>query len=201
MQNFFKVAQGFNPWPLLHAVQTQQELWNKYPVRTAHEMSAHREVDDIVLRYSPFNSGDDFVEKVCAEIHCVDYPPWHKLPAAQQLVYLTMGQVLGIHLGRVMITRLKPGFAIPPHSDRITVAEEQFPYKIPPAIYYERYHIVLQSQPGVQFICGDENVYMAPGEVWWFNNQLEHSVINNSAEDRIHLICDIRVRHDDYVPA
>jgi hypothetical protein len=33
---------------------------------------------------------------------------------------------------------------------------------------------------------------MRTGEVWWFNNAIEHEVVNNSADDRIHLIVDIR---------
>jgi hypothetical protein len=33
---------------------------------------------------------------------------------------------------------------------------------------------------------------MAPGEAWWFDNAQEHEVINNSADDRIHMIVDIR---------
>jgi aspartyl/asparaginyl beta-hydroxylase (cupin superfamily) len=33
---------------------------------------------------------------------------------------------------------------------------------------------------------------MAAGEVWWFDNTVEHEVVNNSADDRIVLICDIR---------
>ena len=36
-------------------------------------------------------------------------------------------------------------------------------------------------------------VNMLTGEIWWFNNQAEHEIINNSADDRIHLIVDIRV--------
>jgi hypothetical protein len=34
---------------------------------------------------------------------------------------------------------------------------------------------------------------MAPGEIWWFDNSVEHEVINNSAGDRIHLIVDVRM--------
>ncbi len=201
LRNFFKIVQGLDPWPLLHALQTQPELWNQYTVRTHHPRSAHRVVDDIILRYSRFDSGDDFVDKVCTSIESVDYPAWKALPQAHQFVYGMMGKTLGLHLGRVMISRVAPGISIPPHSDRIAEAEAIFPDRVPPAIYYDRYHVVLQSQPGVQFTCGDETVYMAPGEAWWFDNQQIHSVVNNSAEDRIHLIMDIRVRHDDYVPS
>jgi hypothetical protein len=35
---------------------------------------------------------------------------------------------------------------------------------------------------------------MQTGQVWWFQNALEHEVINNSAEARLHLIIDIRTQ-------
>lgn len=201
MRNFLKIAQGLDPWPLLHALATQPELWNQYKVRAAHQESVHLAIDDIILRYNPYNTGEDFLERVCSEIHCVDYPAWAKLPPAQVFVYGMLAKVMGLHLGRVMISRVKPGEEIPLHSDRIEPAEQAWPGKIPPAQYYERYHVVLQSQPGVVFECGGEACYMAPGEAWWFNNQLPHRVINNSPEDRLHLIMDIRTLHDDYVPS
>ncbi len=201
MQKFLRVAAGLDPWPLLHALATQLELWNQYKVRAAHQQSVHREIDDIILRYNRYESGDDYVDKVCSSIDCVDYPAWAKLGPAQVFVYFLLQKALGIHLGRVMISRLRPGESIPAHSDRIGPAEETFPDRVPPALYYERYHVVLQSGPGCQFTCGDETVEMAAGEAWWFDNQQVHSVVNNSASDRIHLIADIRTRHDDYVPS
>jgi hypothetical protein len=200
LRNFLKLCEGLNTQPLLVELAAQPELWNQFTVRTAHSESAHREVDDIVLRYSPYRVGEDYVDKVCASIDVVDYPPWYALPAAHPFIFGLMGRVCGLHLGRVMITRLPPGRVIPLHTDRIEPAEEAFPDRRPPAAYYERYHVVLQSGPGVVFECGGEAVYMAPGECWWFNNQLLHSVTNNGADDRLHLICDIRTAHDKYDP-
>ncbi len=200
MQNFLRVATGLDPWPLLHALATQPELWNRDAVRK-HWQSVHKDVDDILLRYNAWTEGEDYLDKVCSSLAMVDYPAWHKLTPAQVFVYGLMGKVMGVHLGRVMISRLKPGGSIPAHSDRIDVAEVQFPDRVPPASYFERYHVCLQSGPGALFMCGDEQVNMLPGEIWWFDNQQVHAVVNNSADDRIHLIIDIRTRHDDYVPA
>jgi hypothetical protein len=200
MRNFFHICDGLDVSGLLREIAQQPELWNAFPVRTEHPLSAHRIVDDIVLRYSPFRSGEDFVDKVCSRTEVMDYPPWYKLPSAHPFVYGLMTRLAAVHLGRVMITRVAPGISIPPHSDRIPPAEEAFPDRIPPAVYYDRYHIVLQSAPGVVFRCGDESVYMPAGSAWWFNNQIEHEVVNNSAADRIHLIIDARVAHDNYDP-
>jgi len=201
MRNFLKIAEGVDVMPLLHAVMRQPELWNKHTVRTYHEQSAHRVVDDIILRYSKFDKGDDFFDKVCSEIQCVNYPALNSLPEAKHLIFLLMARVEGEQLGRAMISRVAPGIAIPPHDDRIRQAESVFPDKIRPAEFYDRYHIVLKSSPGTIFRCGDEQVYMATGEVWWFNNLIEHEVLNNSVDDRIHLVVDIRTYKNDYIPA
>lgn len=200
MRHFLKIAQGLDPGPLLHCLQTQPELWNSSQVRK-HLQSVHKDVDDILLRYNKWEEGEDYLDKVCSSLEMVDYPAWHKLPPAQVFVYGLLQKVLGIHLGRVMISRLRPGGSIPIHSDRIDAAEEAFPLREPPARYFERYHVCLQSGPGAIFQSGDEQVTMLPGEIWWFDNQALHGVTNNSAGDRIHLIVDIRTRHDDYIPA
>lgn len=201
MRNFLKVAESIDVWPALHEIETRPHLWNRYRVRTFHEQSAHRSLDDIILRYNRFDEGDDFVDKVCSRIEVENYPPLAMLPMAHGLVQALMARVQGEHLGRVFISRIRPGIGIPLHSDRIAPAEEAFPSRIIPAVYYDRYHIVLQSQPGVEFRCGDEALYMAPGNAYWFNNQIEHSVANNSAEDRIHLVADIHLPNYDYQPS
>lgn len=72
--------------------------------------------------------------------------------------------------------------------------------RMPPACYYDRFHICLQSEPGTIFRCGDEQVYMAPGEVWWFQNLETHSVENHSGAERIHLVADIHTWRQDYTP-
>lgn len=222
MRNFLRIAQGLNPGPLLLQLANNPHLWNAYKVRTFYSegldaearkavygneapeflerMSTHRVVDDIVLRYNPFHEGEDFVEKICSEIACVDYPPWPVLTAAHPFIFALMTQVGGVQLGRCMVTRVPPGVSIPLHNDVIDVASFRFPHKIPPAIFYDRYHIVLQSAPGVVFRCGEEAVYMAPGEAWWFDNTIDHEVVNGSDIDRLHLIMDVATRHDVFVP-
>jgi quercetin dioxygenase-like cupin family protein len=46
--------------------------------------------------------------------------------------------------------------------------------------------------PGALFHSGDETSNFHTGEVWWVNNRVTHSVVNNSADDRIVCIVDIR---------
>lgn len=191
MRLFHKIA-DIDPLPLLHAVMRQPWLWNSNRTRTTHPQSAHRVVDDILLRYNEFSDGDDFVDKVCSRLECVNMPAFDLLPQAHPIVFGLMGRVMGEHLGRVFISRMAPGICIPPHTDRIPPAEAAFPDRVPPAVYYKRYQVALKAQPGIVFRAMDEKVYMAPGEIWYFDNCVEHSVINHSNDDRISLVIDIR---------
>lgn len=205
MRNFQLLAQGLDVGGLLLALQRKDYLWNQYGVRTWHPESVHREIDDIVLRYNTFDGrpapiGDDFLEAVCSRIEVENYPAWDELPEALGLIFPLMMRTSGLHLGRVFISRLRPGAAIPPHSDRIKPAEDTYPTRKIPAIYYNRYQIILQAAPGCMFASGDEQVYMRPGEAWLFRNQLIHEVVNNSADDRIVLVVDIHSHQQTYEP-
>lgn len=182
MKNFQRLCAGVDVIPLLHAVQLRPELWNEFKLRTTHEQSPHQQVDDIWLRFQdlePYKHGD--TAGVIDEQESINYPAWSILTPAKPLVLDLMRRVDGIRLGRVMITRLAPGKTIRPHVDGGAHAE-----------YYSRYHIVLQGLPGSLFHCGDETVCMQTGDIWHFDNSVEHSVENNSADDRIHMIVDIR---------
>ena len=95
-----------------------------------------------------------------------------------------MVRVDGHELGRLLVTKIRPGGRILPHADVTGDYVNQG--------NISRYHIVLQGLPGSQFRAGDETVCMRTGEVWWFNAHAEHEVFNNSADDRIHLIADVK---------
>lgn len=180
MQNFYRLAQGLPIVPLMAAIHAQKELWDTNPLRTTHPASPHTQAHDILLRFNEITKGEE--AKVIDEHESVNYPAWYKLPQAQAMVFDLMRTVNGLRLGRVMITKLVPGAVIAPHVDGGSHAA-----------YYERFHITLQNNPGSVFKCGDETVHMAAGEVWWFDNQVEHSVVNNSGDDRLTMIVDIQV--------
>lgn len=194
MRNFQQVAANIDPLPLLHALALQPQLWNTNKARTWHPQSAHRVIDDVLLRYNDYDPerGDDFVERVCSEISVINLPAFAALPQAVPIVFGLMARVMGEQLGRVFISRMAPGVCIPPHTDRIAPAEEAFPDKTPPAVFYDRYQVALKASPGVIFRAGDEQVFMEPGTIWWFDNCVEHEVLNHSRDDRISLVIDIR---------
>lgn len=178
MKNFLKIVQGVDVMPLLLALQHQPSLWDGENIRKTYaEDSPHREVSDILLRFS-----DPSSKKIGDELVCENTEAMRALPQARELVFSLMARVQGVMLGRVMITRLAPGGRIYPHAD----------IKGRYANTYKRFHIVLQSEPGCIFKAGDEQVYMRPGDVWDFNAHAVHEVVNGSANDRIHLIVDIK---------
>lgn len=180
MKNFLKIGHGVDVMPLVLALQHQAGLWDAENVRkTYSDLSPHKEVNDILLRFS-----DPSSDKIGDELICENTPAMLALPQARELVFSLMARVQGVMLGRVMVTRLAPGGRIHPHADT------QGKY----ANTYRRFHIVLQSEPGCVFQAGDEQVYMRPGDVWDFNAHALHEVFNGSANDRLHLIVDIKTQ-------
>jgi hypothetical protein len=178
MKNFQLMSRGMVVVPLLNAVMRQPHLWNENTLRTEHPGTPHTEVSDIWLRFNDLEQG---IAAVADEHESVNYPALLALPQARPIIFGVMGLVEGERLGRVLITRLPSGGKIAPHEDGGAHAA-----------YYDRFHVVLNSNPGCLFRCGDETVHMATGELWWFDNSKEHEVINNSSDDRIHMIIDVR---------
>lgn len=177
MRNFLKVGE-FDPTAILVALSTKPEWWNTDMVRTAHEASPHHAVDDILLR---FNTVTD-IAAVVNDVDCHPQPAWAELPQVRPLLFDVMRRVEAVRLGRVIITRLPPGKSIPAHIDQGA-----------PVTLYTRFQLVLQCLPGCVFRIEDERVAMKGGEVWRIANDLEHEVINGSADDRIVIIADMEL--------
>lgn len=180
MKNFYCLGRGVNIVPLALEIQRQADLWREDTYLRDYPQGPFRDVETIFLRFPPASVTE--LERSAKDQHeCVWMDGWLKLPAARVLVFGLMRQVDGERLGRVMLNKIRPGGRIFPHADTQAHAE-----------YYSRFHYVIGSSPGVVFECGEERVEMHTGECWWFNNRLQHQVINNSAEDRTHLIIDVR---------
>jgi hypothetical protein len=56
-----------------------------------------------------------------------------------------------------------------------------------------RIHVPIVTNEGVQFFLDGARLVMAPGECWYTNVNLPHSVVNQSRIDRIHLVLDCQV--------
>ena len=190
MRNFQRLASGVNVTPLMLAIGRRPDLWTEDTFLRKYPQGPFGMVDTIMLRFPVKAEG---LTKKQEELYkqnklpgydqheSIDYPPYAKLPEARGIVMNVFAAVAGERLGRVMINRIAPGGSIFPHADTPAHVE-----------YYSRFHVVLQSEPGVEFRCGTERTYWETGAVFWFRNALEHEVVNNSAVDRIHMIIDAR---------
>jgi len=178
LRHFQKIAEGVDVIPILNALSAREELWNENDLRSTHPASPHGAVDDIWVFFNdPSNA-----EAVVNDLDVVSYRGWRELPQLRPLVFDIMRRVEAVKLGRVIITRLPPGKEIPPHIDQGA-----------PATYFTRYMLALQCLPGAIFTIESEVVNFRMGEWWMIDNRTEHSVVNNSADDRIVLIVDLRL--------
>jgi hypothetical protein len=190
MRNFLKIAEGLNVTPLLNALYRKQHLWKADDFLRKFPQGPFGETDTVYLRFQDHVKVDtdeelDLYQQNKLAGHDLHECPWrpeiNELPEARGHIMALMQSLGATRLGRCMINRIVPGGRIFPHADSKWHAE-----------YWDRYHLVIQSEPGNVFRCGDEQVWMRPGELWWFQNAVEHEVTNNSAEDRIHLVMDLR---------
>lgn len=161
------------------ALRKRDDLFGAVPLRTTIEESPHKVVQDILLRFSQSKDPD----LVNADPESPDTPAYKELPEARSIVNWLVARVSAERIGRVMITKLGPGLEITVHSDGGDYAK-----------YYDRFHVVIQSAPGMIFRGEDEELQMNTGEVWWVANKRPHSVKNGSDVDRIHMIVDLRLR-------
>jgi len=193
MRNFLRIASGVNVTPLMLAIARRPELWTEDTFLRHYPQGPFGKIDSIMLRFPEkvVFEGKGAEKKLALykanklagydQHESIDYPAYAALPEARDIVMNVFAAVRGTRLGRVMINRIAPGGAIFPHADTPEHAG-----------YYSRHHVVLQSAEGVKFRAGSEQTYWETGSVFWFNNALEHEVVNDSPIDRIHLIVDAR---------
>lgn len=172
-QYFRRIAAGLEPAAAIAELSKHTELWSLITLRQDYAGSAHRDTETIVLR------GPTSIENLFEDLECIDYDCFTQLYFTANLLREALAPLHWRELGRVMIVRLKAGGRITPHVDEGRYAR-----------YFARFHLVLESSLGCLFTAGGESVHMAPGELWWFNHQVEHSVVNNGP-DRTHIIVDL----------
>jgi hypothetical protein len=180
MKHFMKIAEGIDMIPMQMELANNEDLWDANTLRTAMPGSPHAACHDAWLLFNRFEL--DNPENVIDDKDVVAYEAWYRLPYTRQLALDLLHRVGGIRLGRVVLTKLPVGKRIIPHTDMGA-----------PASYYTRFQIAIQSLPGVVFKIEDEQAQFLTGQVWRINNRAEHSVENNSADDRITLIVDVRI--------
>ena len=170
--NFRRLIAGLEVGPAVQELAGRPELWELIQLRQSYAESAHVDTETIVLR------GPHTTENLWDNLDCLDFATLQTLPATLALLRHIFEFLKAREVGRVMLVRLKEDGWIRPHVDEGAYAR-----------YFARFHLVLESNPACRFRCGEERAYMAPGELWWFNHQVIHSV-RNPGPARIHLIMD-----------
>jgi len=171
----------FDVTPLIEQLAAHPEVWNEYRWRTEHPRSPHREAHDIWARYNAIeNLGPYFNDPHEA----VWYPVVEKIPSIKPLVFEVMQAVNGEKLGGVLITRIPAGKQVYPHVDQGWHA-----------LHYEKFAVQLCGTSEQAFCFPGENLSAFPGEMYWFNNQACHWVVNPSDVDRVTLIICIKRSH------
>lgn len=106
--------------------------------------------------------------------------PMRPTPYLTRLPYLTqVFASLGATIGRSRLMRLSGNAEVTRHADQ--------------GYYWTnrvRVHVPIVTQPSVRFECDGVVVNMAAGECWIFDTWRQHSVHNDAALPRIHLVVD-----------
>jgi hypothetical protein len=184
-RDFNLIAQGFEVRPYMAQLEAHPELWEqsrdfrKVP-RYGGELSPHRESKDIWVRHQNYEAlgaydTEEGRESIMKAAVSEWYPEALKLPAAMEMAAQVCMCLGAIQLGGSYVIKIPAGKKVYPHSD--------FSWH---STYYNKYMVILKTQPGVVF--GWErsgNLIAETGDLWNFENDTNHWVYNDSEEDML----------------
>jgi hypothetical protein len=179
---FNKIGGGLNVEPLKKAVSENPNLWGQIPFRL-YDDSPHRESSDIWIKCQDIKKGLETgnFSYFADDVPIIWYPASQELPEAFNLIGAVSVLVESIEIGVVLITHLPPGGKIYKHKDTGFHAEN-----------YDKYFIPINNKDGAKFCFDSGDIEPQEGDVWAFDNNVDHWVENNSDEERIALIVCIR---------
>jgi len=177
---FVQLASGIDTTPVLLDLVRNADLWDQHTFRRTYEGSPHGQMVDIAVRYMP--EADVSLQSRREPHRNIFWPAWQKLPALRPLVFGLMARVQAVELGSILLTKLPPGGEILPHSDAGSWA---------PEFYNMKAHAMLAGVSVTS--CDGELCRMEQGQVFTFDNLLEHSIRNIGENDRICCIISMRV--------
>lgn len=172
--------------PLVARLEMEPELWRDntwrqdYVVKLERPISPQQDTEAVMFRWAPENTIESVRDSLSVQVH----PNLSKISELHRLLLACLNRINAAECGRVFVAKLKPGGKVIPHQDYGTYAD-----------HFERFHLVLSSDPGNEFFVEDssghrESAHMKPGEFFWFNHKETHWAVNNSKTPRMHLIID-----------
>jgi quercetin dioxygenase-like cupin family protein len=150
------------------------DYWDERPHRRNYEGSPHKEMVDIWAR---FGDPSDLLNPHEARW----YPVANEAPDLIDICLSVFDYVDGSVLGGVLITKLPAGGEIKHHIDTGWHAEE-----------YDKFYIPITRPEGSRFCFESGDILGAPGDCYWFRNDVSHWVLNDGNSDRITLIVCIK---------
>jgi len=176
------IAKEIDVEPLRAALAAKPHLFGQHNARATAYGSPHSQMTDIWVRFNHISKlGPGFND----EHDSVWYPAYYELPELNDILFRLMGFVQGERLGGVLITKLPPDGSIDAHIDQGWHAE-----------YYEKFYIAIQNGQGSVFSFPSGEIHAKPGDCYWFDNSVPHSVTNGADTERIALI--VCIKSDTY---
>jgi Aspartyl/Asparaginyl beta-hydroxylase len=195
MRNFHILRDGMDVSALALAISMDPELWMADTFLRNYPQGPFGDTDTIMLRFPEIQTGmsEEEIELYKQnklpgydQHESIAWPAWSKLTQAHRFVFDLAQFAQATRIGRVMVNRIRPGGRIFRHADTPEHVR-----------YWRRFHLVIQGQPGAVIYCGDgtgdETLQMLTGRLFWFRNELEHEVRNESSVDRISMVIDLHV--------
>ena len=182
MKYFQQIAHNIDVIPLALAIARQPDLWNRQKERRCVPGTSHLDTSDIWIRFNDYKNSDQPYTDFIGEHDSVWYDAYYQLPQLRPIIFSVMARCEAVRLGGVLITKIPPGKAVLPHTDR----------GWHPEYYNPKIYIPIVTNSAVLNRCEDEWVVMNAGEAWYINNTVEHEVINNGDSERITLIICMR---------
>lgn len=161
---------GYDVNSLRWNLRKHPEIWNLHTDRTKDPESPHFGLDDIWIRYAP--GGEQTKDAHASQW----YPSAYTLGAIDQIKGI-FKQFCGTELGGVLITRIPAGMQCKPHEDHGWHARA-----------YEKFALQIESAPGQVFCFDGEEFATRPGDLFWFDNQYKHWVMNPTPYERVTMI-------------
>jgi hypothetical protein len=182
--HFQLLARAINVAEIVEQLEAHPELWNQFGLRKAGEASPHKAAPDIWVRYNdirPYQERGSFEGFNDPHIP-IWYPAWHALPALRPTVMSMAAHFQAEMIGGVLITKVPPGGRIAPHTDKGWHVD-----------YFDKFYLSLKAPEDCVFATAHQAITPKVGDLWLFDNRVEHWVINDSeTEERITLIVCLR---------
>jgi hypothetical protein len=186
--NARRILTGLDIAPLLAQLSLYKEWNTRGHVFDPSWISPHMGYwpENIVLRQT--HSGQVLRHPITGQLGAQELPfihwdrPARKILSAVNPILAALKAAVDCDvLGKVGITRMRPGDVIEPHVDVVSRP-----------VRFERYQVPLIAEEGVHYIVSGEVVPMVPGEAWWFDKAALHSVDNFSTADRLAMVVEMR---------